>query len=77
MFYIYFRWVIILLLALLVIIILALQGIVITGTFLNSEKSVKMTEFGKSRIRSLIKVGYFLSLLKFSNLGRDIKSEPY
>ena len=40
-------------------------------------KSVKMTEIDKSRIRNLIKVGYFLSLLKFLNLNSFIKLQPF
>ena len=40
------------------------------------EKTVEMTEIGKSRIRSLIKVEYFLSISKFLDLGRLIESEP-
>ena len=44
---------------------------------LDWEKSVKMTEFDKSRIQSLTKIGYFLSPLKFLDLNRNIKSEPH
>ena len=42
---------------------------------LNPKKSVKMTRFGKSRIGSPIKVGYFLSTLKFLDLNSDLKVE--
>lgn len=38
-------------------------------------RSEKMTEFGKDRIRSIIKVGYFISILKFLHLGCHM--EPY
>ena len=44
------------------------------------QKSVKMTDIGKSRIRSPIKVGYFLSPLKLLDLNLDIESyqcSPY
>ena len=37
----------------------------------------KMTEIGKSRIRSLIKVEYFLSILKVLDLNSGIESQPY
>ena len=40
-------------------------------------KPVKMTKIGKTRIQSLIKLGYFLSFLKFSDLNSDMKSQPY
>ena len=42
----------------------------------NHKKMVKMTKSEKSRILSLIKLGYFLSLLRFSDLKSDIKSRP-
>ena len=41
------------------------------------QKLVKMTEIGETRIQSLIKVGYVLSLLKFSDLSSDIEFQPY
>jgi len=41
------------------------------------QKLVKMTEIGKTRIQSLIKVGYVLSLLKFSDLNSKIEFQPY
>ena len=42
-----------------------------------SPKSVKMTDIGKNRIRSPIKIGYFLSLLKFLDPNSDFESQPY
>ena len=44
------------------------------------QKSVKMTDIGESRIRSPIKVGYFLSPRKLLDLNLDIESyqcSPY
>ena len=41
---------------------------------LDRQKSVKMTDIGKSRIRSPIKVGYFLSPRKLLDLNLDIES---
>ena len=44
---------------------------------LDRQKSVKMTDIGKSRIRSPIKVGYFLSPLKLLDLNSDIESHHW
>ena len=41
------------------------------------QKSFKMTEIDKNRIRSLIKLSYFLSPLIFLDLTSDMESEPY
>lgn len=41
------------------------------------QKLLKMTETGKSRISTLIKTGYFLSLLKFLDLNSDVEFQPY
>ena len=40
----------------------------LSGFWIDHQKSVEMTDIGKSRIRSLIKVEYFLSILKVLDL---------
>ena len=44
---------------------------------LNRQKSVRMTEIEKSKLRNLIKVGYFLSFRKFLELNSNIGFHLY
>ena len=53
------------------------NGVVYPVRFFLLGKSVKTTEFRKSRIRSLIKVGYFISPQIIFDLGCHIELEPY
>ena len=39
-------------------------------------KPVKLAEIEESGIRSPMKIGYFISLLKFSDLNSDNESQP-
>ena len=39
-----------------------------------NQKPVKMTDIGKSKIQVLIKVGYYLSVAKFSDLNSHVFS---